>query len=330
MENFKPETFHFRGLHPNVCIGTASDRYAGWIGQIYTRERYKDRISRRDNKVGGKTFVEEVLPVESVKEYFEHFSVLEVDYTFYRLLLEKDGQPTQNYHVLRKYHQYMKKGDLLLLKVPQIISAQKIRRAGQFAENEAYLNPEIFINQFYKQAVEILGSALAGLIFEQEYQRKQDRTPVKEMAKQLDAFFGAISKDERYHIEVRTESYLTNSVFEVLAKHGVGQVLSHWTWLPRLLKQFAKADTRFFNSEKACVIRLMTPIGMRYEDAYTMAHPFDKMVDGMMSPEMVEETASLMQAGIERGMRMYVIINTRAGGNAPLIARRVAERFLEI
>jgi hypothetical protein len=32
-----PETFHFRNLHPQVFIGTASDRYAGWIGQIYSR-----------------------------------------------------------------------------------------------------------------------------------------------------------------------------------------------------------------------------------------------------------------------------------------------------
>jgi hypothetical protein len=32
------ETFHFRNLHPKILLGTASDRYAGWIGQIYTRE----------------------------------------------------------------------------------------------------------------------------------------------------------------------------------------------------------------------------------------------------------------------------------------------------
>jgi len=119
-------------------------------------------------------------------------------------------------------------------------------------------------------------------------------------------------------------------VFEVLERHGVGQILSHWTWLPRLLKQLAKADRRFFNTGKQCIIRLMTPIGMRYEKAYAMAHPFDKMVDGMMPPEMVQETASLMWEGVERGVQMNVIINNRAGGNAPMIARRVAERFLDM
>ena len=73
------ERFQFRTLHRNILLGTASDRYAGWIDQIYTKERYEGRTSRRTNTVGGKSFVEETLPVESVKEYFEHFPVLEID-----------------------------------------------------------------------------------------------------------------------------------------------------------------------------------------------------------------------------------------------------------
>ncbi|NOQ96521.1 MAG: DUF72 domain-containing protein, partial [Desulfobacterales bacterium] len=95
------ETFYFRDLHPNVFMGTASDRYAGWIGQIYSKERYQNSISMRPKAIGGKTLQEEVLPVGSVEEYFQHFSVLELDFTFYSLLFDKDLRPTQNYHVLR-------------------------------------------------------------------------------------------------------------------------------------------------------------------------------------------------------------------------------------
>jgi uncharacterized protein YecE (DUF72 family) len=323
------DRFRFRDLHPDVLMGTASDRYAGWIGQIYARERYGNRITRRTNTVGGKSFVEEVLPVDSVGEYFEHFRVLEIDYTFYRPLLDEEGKPTQNYHVLRKYRQYLGDDDHLILKVPQSISAQKLRRGGKYIENESYLNAEIFTSQFYEPAVELLGSTLGGLIFEQEYQRSKDRTPFQEMAESLDAFFEAIPTDSRYHIELRTESYLTRPVFEVLEKHGVGQVLSHWTWLPRLSKQYAKSGRKFFNSGGACIVRLMTPIGLRYEEAYAKAHPFDKLVEGMLQPEMVTETASLMKTGVEQGVHMNVVINNRAGGNAPLIAQKVAASFLE-
>ena len=93
----------FRDLDSNILIGMASDRYAGWIGQIYSEGRYEKGITRRSHKVGNKAFNEETLPVESVAEYFEHFPLLEIDYTFYRLLLEKDGKPTQNFHVLKSF-----------------------------------------------------------------------------------------------------------------------------------------------------------------------------------------------------------------------------------
>jgi uncharacterized protein YecE (DUF72 family) len=320
--------FRFRGLHPKILLGTASDRYAGWLGQIYTKERYEGRVSRRTNTVGGKPFVEETLPVESVREYFEHFSVLEIDFTFYSLLLDKEGQPTQNHHVLRRYRQFMKREDRVALKVPQVISAQKIRRAAQYLENQTYLDAEMFTRQFYEPAVDILGPTLAGMIFEQEYQRKKDRVSVSQMAEDLNRFFQAVPKDNRYHIELRTEAYLSFKVFEILEKHGVGQVLSHWTWLPPLRKQLAKAANRFFNSGRQRIVRLMTPIGMRYEEAYAKAHPFDKLVDGMVQEETVRETAGLMQKAIEEGVETSILINNRSGGNAPLIAQMVAERFL--
>jgi uncharacterized protein YecE (DUF72 family) len=323
------ETFHFRNFHPKILLGTASDRYAGWIGQIYTKELYEGRITLRTNRVGGKSFVEETLPVESVEEYFEHFRVLEIDYTFYSFLMDEEGKPTQNFHVLKRYREHMKESDRLILKVPQMISAQKLHRGGEYVESETYLNTEMFIKRFYEPANEVLGPTLSGLIFEQEYQRKQDRTPVKKMAEDLDKFFESVPKDTRYHIELRTDAYLRAPVFEVLEKHGVGQVLSHWTWLPPLRKQLAKADQRVFNSGRQRIVRLMTPIGMRYEDAYAKAHPFDKLVEGMLQPEMVRETADIMRSAIEESIETSILINNRAGGNAPIIAQRVAEEFLK-
>ncbi len=80
------QTFKFRTLHPPILIGTASDRYAGWIGQIYSNDRYEGRITKRTKAIAGKNFIEEVLAVDSVEEYFEHFPVLEINFIFYRLL----------------------------------------------------------------------------------------------------------------------------------------------------------------------------------------------------------------------------------------------------
>ena len=43
---------------------------------------------------------------------------------------------------------------------------------------------------------------------------------------------------------------------------------------------------------------------------------------------MVEETVEILRAGVRQGLQMNLLINNRAGGNAPLIARRIAEEFL--
>ncbi|MEJ2587418.1 MAG: DUF72 domain-containing protein [Deltaproteobacteria bacterium] len=319
--------FQFRNLDPHVLLGTASDRYAGWIGQIYTKSRYEGRINRRTKTVGGKSFVEETLPVESVEEYFHHFAVLEIDYTFYSPLLDAKGEPTRIFHVLNRYRQYMDENDRVILKVPQAVSARKIRRGKNYVQNDTYLHTEFFFKQFYAPVVKMLGSMLNGLIFEQEYQRKNERIPAKKMAEDLDQFFDAVPRDTRYHIELRTEAYLSAPVFEVLERRGIGQVLSHWTWLPPLRKQLTKAQNRVFNSGRQRIVRLMTPMGMRYEDAYARAYPFDKLVEGMLQPSMVDAAAGLMRDGVEEGIETNVIINNRAGGNAPMIARKIAEAF---
>ena len=321
--------FMFRDLHPMIRMGTASDRYAGWIGQIYPEERYRGRITRRSKAVGKKTVTEEVLPVESVAEYFRHFPVLEMDFTFYSLLLDKDLNPTQTYRVLETYQKHLLENDRLILKVPQVLFARKLWRSGKFIENPGYLDAETFVSRFYVPARNLLGESINGFLFEQEYQAKKDRMEPRRFAESLDAFFQRIPQDERYHIEVRTESFLVEPYFHVLEKHGVGQVLSHWTWLPPLQKQFEKGGESFTNKGAQSVVRLMTPRNMRYEEAFINAFPFDRLIEGMMSPGMVEDTIVIILAAIEQGVHANVIINNRAGGNAPLVAQRVAEKFIQ-
>jgi uncharacterized protein YecE (DUF72 family) len=321
--------FMFRDLHPGVSLGTASDRYAGWLGQIYSPERFGGKISKRAKTVGGRTVTEELLPVESIQEYFQHFSILELDFTFYSLLLDEHSNPTPTLRVLETYRKHVRDSDGILLKVPQTVFARKLWKGGKFAENPGYLNVEIFTEKFYTPAIESLGPTLQGFIFEQEYQAKKERTALDAFVSSLERFFEQIPKDDRYHVEVRTEALLTKAYFQALEKHGIGQVLSHWTWLPSLRKQLSKASGRFPNAGKNAIIRLMTPIGMRYEEAYLKAYPFDKMVEGMMSPRMPDETAEVMLAALKEGVQANVIINNRAGGNAPLIAQKVAEKFAE-
>jgi len=319
--------FRFRDVHPQVAIGTASDRYAGWLGQIYTPARYEGRITRRTHEVGGRRFVEEVLPVDCVEEYFEHFGALELDWSFYRPLLDPRLHAADTFHLLRTYAGHLREGDRVFLKAPQAVSAPRLRRGGGFAPNPEYLDADLFTHRFYAPAAKLLKGNLAGILFEQEYRRAADRDTPEQEAADLERFFRAVPRDTRYHVELRTASYLAEPVFAVLERLGVGLALSHWTWLPHLAEQLERAGGRFFNAGGEVLVRLMTPHGMRYEEAFAKAHPFDRLGPGMLSERMVEEAAAVMRAAVAGGLHVTVVVNNRSGGNAPLVAERVVERF---
>jgi uncharacterized protein YecE (DUF72 family) len=323
----RKENFLFKNIHPRLFIGTTSDRYAGWLGQIYSEEKYSGRITRRTTSVGGKTYTEEVLPVDSVIEYYDHFSVLEIDFTFYRPLVDRKGMSTQNLHVLRTYQKHMTENDQVILKVPQLVCAKKLRRGNSYVENPDYLNTELYIKGFYEPAISLLDTSLAGLIFEQEYQRKSESSTPENLALELDEFFNSIPKDNRYHVEIRTGRLLEQPLFEVLEKHGVGLVLSHWTWLPSLHSQFEKTKKAHLNSNDSLLIRLLTPRGKNYAETYAAAYPFDAMVEGMLHPSTVQDTVTIVRAALKDGKWVYLLINNRAGGNAPIIACEIIEHL---
>jgi hypothetical protein len=66
---------------------------------------------------------------------------------------------------------------------------------------------------------------------------------------------------------------------------------------------------------------------MSYEDSYVKSFPFDKMVDGMLDPEMIEDILSIVNAALEDKYRVNLIINNRVGGNAPLIAQMITSKL---
>jgi hypothetical protein len=98
------------------------------------------------------------------------------------------------------------------------------------------------------------------------------------------------------------------------------------TWLPPVRKQFAEVRTEFFNSGDQAVTRLIPPLRMSYAESYAKAFPFDKMIPGMLDPEMIEDTAKIVNEAIKDKVQVN-LINNRAGGNAPLIAQKITDRL---
>jgi uncharacterized protein YecE (DUF72 family) len=326
------DQYDFRGLHPHVRFGTASDRYAGWIGQIYPEDPYADRISTRTRNLRGQTFEERQVPVESVRVYFEHFDVLELDFTFYRPLLE-DGEPSPNYFVLSNYLDHAPDDARFLLKAPQKFFARTLRRGGEYVDNPDFLDAEGYVETFHEPAVELLGDRLDGLIFQQEYQRVADSPSPEANVDRLDDFFSALPGDAQYHLELRSEHLLAGPYFDWLDERGLGHVFSHWTWLPAIREQWAMCGERFTAANDQVVARLLTPRDVKYADAYAKAYPFDapaaELSETEQAHDMVLDATALAFQAQAQNATLNVIANNRAWGNAPDLARTIAHRILD-
>ncbi len=330
------EAFDLRRVHPNLRLGTASDRYAGWIGQIYP-EHYRRAIKTRPRRLEGRTFEERMLPIASVRDYFTHFDVLELDFTFYRPLREADGRPTSALFTLQQYASHAPASACFLLKAPQQFFAATLRRTRGsrvlYETNPHYLDAEACRRQFIEPARDVLGDRLLGVIFEQEYRRVDDSPDPDANIAALDAFFDALNGEVQAHLELRSPHLLTPAYFDWLDRRGLGFVFSHWTWLPPLRQQWRLCGERFTAADRNAVVRLLTPLQMTYAEAYARAYPFDRPVPELASTrqarDMVLDATALVFRAATEGVTVNVIANNRAWGNAPDLARTIARRVLE-
>lgn len=323
-----PKEYRFRNVHPRISFGTASDRYGGWIGQIYS-EQWAGRAKKRRKQLGKKSYVETVVPTEAVSEYFEHFSVLEIDFTFYRPLIESDGQPGINYRILERYTDHSPTSARFLVKVPQMFCVPSLPGRGV---NEDYLNRRLYEEVFGRPLEEVLGERLLGVIFEQGYLPKRRSPSSSDHVEQLDGFCGTARTTHPIHFEVRSPHLLTPLFFDWLTSTGHGYVFSHWTWLPSIKNQWLAAKG-FSSADGQAVLRLLTPRKMTYAEAYDLAHPFDKAVPALSeapgSQTMIDETVALAVKAIDDARQLNIIVNNRAWGNAPELAVAVRDRLLE-
>ena len=324
--------FRFHDVHSSVRFGTASDRYAGWLGQIYPEDAYADRISTRSRKLGGESFTERRVPIESVQHYFDHFGVLEIDFTFYRPLREADGEPSNTLRVLSNYADHAPDDAAFLVKAPQMFFARTLRRSGSYVRNEDFLDREAYLTRFQEPLLDCLGDRLAGVIFQQEYQRVSDSPSPEENVEELDAFFHPID-GVQLHLELRSEHLLRPVYFDWLEERGLGHVFSHWTWLPPIRRQWELCGHRLTADDGQVVARLLTPRDVKYADAYKQAYPFDRPVPAITETEqaqnMVLDATALAYRAEAQNALLNLICNNRAWGNAPDLARTIADRIVD-
>jgi uncharacterized protein YecE (DUF72 family) len=292
-----------------IFIGTSSWKYEGWLGQLYTPQRYDYR-----GKVARTRFERQCL-----REYAEVFKTVCVDAAYYDFP-KRDRLLGLAEQVPEDFRFGFKVTDAITVrKFPNL--ARFGARAGQ--ANPDFLNPALFESAFLKPCEEIRGK-LGVLMFEFTRFHAGDYAHGRDFVADFDAFLGELPRGWPYAVEMRNASWLRPDYFDCLQRHGMAHVFNSWSAMPPVSEQMALPGSRP-NPELVAARFLLKP-GRTYEDAVKAFQPYDKVAE--VNDEARKAGAALMAEGerYEPRRKTFIYVNNRLEGNAlETIAAMIAE-----
>lgn len=285
----------------NLFLGTSSWKYEGWLGQIYTRERYLTH---------GR-FSQKRFEAECLAEYAEVFPAVCGDFSFYQF-------PAPAFW--RKLFAAAPAELRFALKVPEEVTVEVFPRQARYGaragqQNPSYLSTSVF-EALFLEPLEPYARRLGPLIF--EFGARS--TPARRFLASLGAFLEQLPRGFRYAVEVRNPEFLVPEYFALLRQQGVAHVLNAWTRMPVLSEQIGMegAVTADFT-----VVRALLRQGRTYQEAVKRFTPYDRV------QEENSEARKALRAILDR-MRAerkaaYMFVNNRLEGNAPQTIQAVVK-----
>lgn len=284
-----------------VHLGTSSWKYPGWLGQLYTPDRYVYRGQ----------FAQSRFDRLCLAEYAETFSTVCVDAAYYRF-------PDERF--LAGLADQVPDDFRFTFKVTDEITIKRFTRLPRFGDragqpNAHFLNAELFATAFLAP-LEPFRSKVGVLMFEFSRFYPSDFARGRDFVEALGAFLEKLPTGWRYGVEIRNASFLHPDYFAMLARHQVCHVFNSWEAMPALADQLAIPGA--LSSPEHAVARLLLRPGRDYEAAVNQFQPYDRIQDPY--PEGRAPVAHLLgrvakrDAGVPRVV--YVYVNNRFEGNA--------------
>jgi uncharacterized protein YecE (DUF72 family) len=289
----------------NIYIGGSSWKYEGWLGQVYTRGRYLShgRFSKR------------LFETECLREYAETFPTVCGDFAFYQF-------PTEDFW--RKLFRQAPESFRFAFKVPEQITCKVFPRHARYGAqagqpNEAFLDSRA-LEQMFLRPLQPHREKTALLIFEFGAFGRRSFGDLSEFLDRLDPFLAKLPPEFRYAIEIRNPEFLARDYFACLRTHRVAHVYNAWSRMPELRHQMAIPDSA---TADFLVCRALLRRGRPYEDAVAKFSPYSEIKDP--NPEARESMRALIGQARENKQFLFLFVNNRLEGNAPLTILSLVE-----
>jgi uncharacterized protein YecE (DUF72 family) len=290
-----------RKLPPGLRMGTSSWTFPGWAGLVYGREHAVQRLAR-----------------DGLRAYARHplLSAVGIDRTHYapidaQAFSAYAGQVPEQFRFLAKAHELC-----TLARFPGHPRYGKHR--GQ--ANPCYLDPVYASDQVVAPFTAGLGDKAGPLLFQFAPQPMDLLGGPARFADELHAFLRALPRGVLYAVEVRNAALVTPAYAQALADAGAIHCINLMPGMPAPLAQWRATMS---DAAPALLMRWMLARHMDYARAEEAYRPFGAVVDA--DPGAVQSIAHLVRSAGNRPV--YVIVNNKAEGSAPLSIVRLAEEL---
>jgi uncharacterized protein YecE (DUF72 family) len=202
-------------------------------------------------------------------------------------------------------------------KVPEQITCKIFPRHARYGpqagkDNESFLDAHMLREMFLRPLLPYRQKT-ALLIFEFGAFGQRSFAELGEFLERLDPFLAALPAEFRYAVEIRNPEFLDKDYFACLRAHRVAHVYNAWSKMPELRSQMAipASVTADFLVSRALLRR-----GRVYEDAVGLFQPYREIQDE--NPEARESMRVLIGRARENRQFLFLFVNNRLEGNAPL------------
>lgn len=289
-------------LPPGLRFGTSSWAFPGWAGIVYAPASDARALARH-----------------GLAEYSRHplMRTVGIDRTYYAPLTVDEWA---------RYAGQLPSGFPCCAKAPASVMDPMVRtgRGTPWLPNPDFLS----VDRLVEELLEPCAAAFAGHAgpFILESPPTPGGFPVEpsEFAARLDAMLERLAGTFRFAVEIRDRRLLTPEYARVLRRHGASHVYNYWSAMPLPGAQVATVplDTAAF-----VVLRLLMRPGTRYEDQRELFRPFDRIVQP--DERLREEVDLLSRGALRKGREVFVLVNNKAEGSAPLTIRALARRIAD-
>jgi uncharacterized protein YecE (DUF72 family) len=212
-----------------------------------------------------------------------------------------------------------------VVKAPAAITDPVVRKAGSgeaARDNPSFLDAAGAAAAFVKPAITGLGAKAGPLVFQFPPLGRRMLANVPRLIARIAAFVAALPRDPLYAIEVRDPELVSADFARALATAGAVPCLAVHARMPSVDLQ---AGTLGVNTSAAgpLVVRWNLHAGRSYDDAKADYFPFSRIIEEDLPSRTA--LARLARTTAAAGRDVFITINNKAEGSAPLSVEHVAK-----